>query len=154
MKKYLVLLCATVLFSSQGYANQTTTKQIEFMKKVYADRLNEDLMGVDIIKLHGSADLRQWIKKTDAIADANLGEMCEWVYEPMIPGNDSDVKMNQLKFSTLTNGLVRVQGKNFGRPFHIDYEVQCTTQGCKINDLFDPKSYKAFLKDVAKKGRC
>lgn len=154
MKPSVVIVAATLFCSGLSYAEQQSSTAIHFMKKVYADRLNEDLMGVDIVKLHGSADLRQWIKKTDAIADAHLGDMCEWVYDPMIPGQDTDVRLNQLKYTTLSNGRIRVQGKNFGRPFQVDYEVKCDPQGCKINDVYNPSSYKQYLKDVAKKGQC
>lgn len=47
-----------------------------------------------------------------------------------------------MKFTVLDNGLVRAQGVNFGEKFHIDYQVQCHGQSCKIEDIYDPYSYK------------
>ena len=154
MKKILTAVLLGMTASCFGYANQQSSAQIDFIKKRYVDRINKQLSGMDVIKKHSSTDLRQWISKTDAIADANVGDMCDWVYDPMIPGQDSDTRLNQLKYTTLSNGRVRVQGQNFGEKFQIDYEIQCDSKGCKINDLFDPKSYKQLLKSAAQKKLC
>lgn len=154
MKKILTAVLLGMTASSFSYANQQSSAQINLIKKLYTDRINKQQSGMEVIKKHSSTDLRQWIIKTDAIADANAGDMCDWVYDPMIPGQDFDTRLNQLKYTTLSNGRVRVQGQNFGEKFQIDYELQCDNKGCKINDLFDPKSYKQLLKSAAQKKLC
>lgn len=131
-----------------------TKAKINFLKKVYADEVNMDLMGVDIVKLHGSKELRQLIEKRDAIADRNEGDMCDWVRTILIPGNDFDVKTKDIKYSELNNGRIRVQAYNFGEKFTVDFDVTCTENECKISDIFDPKSYKNELKDIIKQNVC
>ena len=111
-------------------------------------------MEIDILKLHASKELRLLIQKRDAIADRHEGDMCEWVRQVLLPGNDSDVKANQIKYSVLANGRVRAQAKNFGKSFHVDFDVKCDAQGCKIADVYDPGSYKKELLSIVKKGTC
>lgn len=155
--KYLNLLLAMlVLFIPNTYANKNTdvTAQIKFVQKIYADALNEDLMGIDIIKLHASPVLRQLIIKRDQIAQRHIGEMCEWVRSVLIPGNDYDVKANKIKYTALIDNRIRVQGTNFGEKFQLDIEVKCEKNVCKIMDIYDPKSYKTELSTIVKKGTC
>jgi hypothetical protein len=152
LKIFLTALC--ILSSGTGYANSSQQEKITFVKKVYKDQLNEDLMEIDILKLHASKELRLLIQKRDAIADRHEGDMCEWVRQVLLPGNDSDVKANQIKYSVLANGRVRAQAKNFGKSFHVDFDVKCDAQGCKIADVYDPGSYKKELLSIVKKGTC
>ena len=136
-KSALTFMVSALLCS--GIAHAQTP--VEFAKKVYSDALNDDLMAVDIVKLHGSPDLRRLIDRRDRIAQAHQGEMCEWVYNPLIPGNDVDTRLKQMKFTQLSNGRVRAQGKNLGYPFKVDLAVQCSGDTCKIADLYNPDSY-------------
>ncbi|ENV48772.1 hypothetical protein [Acinetobacter brisouii] len=152
LKTLLSALC--ILFSSTVYADSLEQEKINFVKKVYEDQLNEDLMGVDVLKLHASKELRLLIQKRDAIADLHEGEMCGWVRQVLIPGNDHDVRANKIKYSVLSNGLVRAQAKNFGESFHVDLDIKCDAQGCKITDIYDPGSYKKELISIVKNGTC
>lgn len=154
MQRFLLLSLLTALTSTLTHADDQSSIQINFMKTTYTHLLNNQLSGIDVLKKFSTTDLNQWIKKTDAIADAHLGEMCDWVYDPMLPGQDHDIRLSQLKYTILHNGRVRVQGINFGEKFQIDYELKCDHQRCKINDLWDPQSYKQKLKHIAKQGAC
>lgn len=152
LKIFLTALC--ILSSGTGYANSSQQEKINFVKKVYEDHLNEDLMGIDVLKLHASKELRLLIQKRDAIADRHEGYMCEWVRQVLIPGNDYDVRANKIKYSVLPNGRVRAQAKNFGESFHVDFDVKCDAQGCKITDVYDPGSYRKELISIVKNGTC
>ena len=111
-------------------------------------------MGIDVLKLHASKELRLLIQKRDAIADRHEGGMCGWVRQVLIPGNDYDVRANKIKYSVLPNGRVRAQAKNFGESFHVDFDVKCDAQGCKITDVYDPGSYRKELISIVKNGTC
>ncbi len=154
MKLKIVLSALCILSSGAGYANAPQQAKINAVKKIYADHLNEDLMGIDIVKLHASPELRQLIQKRDAIADRHEGDMCGWVRQVLIPGSDYDVRASQIKYSALPNGRVRAQAKNFGESFHVDFELQCDAQGCKIADVYDPSSYKKELMSIVRNGTC
>ena len=69
MKLIIILSALCILSSGTVYANPSQQGKINFVKKVYEDQLNEDLMGIDVLKLHGSKELRLLIQKRDAIAD-------------------------------------------------------------------------------------
>lgn len=140
--------------NNQALLENLNIKKIAFIKKVYADAINEDLMAVDIIKLHASREIRQLIEKRDLIAENNEGEMCDWVRNVLIPGQDYDVKANQIKYTTRDNGRIRVEAKNFGEKFTIDFSVQCDADRCKITDIYDPESYKNELKSIVQQGTC
>ena len=152
LKIFLTALC--ILSSGTGYANSSQQEKINFVKKVYEDHLNEDLMGIDILKLHASPELRKLIQKRDAIAERHEGDMCGWVRPVLIPGSDYDVRASQIKYSALPNGRVRAQAKNFGKSFHVDFELQCDAQGCKIADVYDSHSYKKELMSIVRNGTC
>ena len=154
MKLQTILLGCLVSVCSISYAD-TTLNKVKFIKKVYADQLNDDLISIDIVKLHAGKELRRLIDQRDAIADEHLGDMCSWVGEGnVIPGNDFDVKLHQMKFSVLNNGRVRAQGKNFGENFHVDFEVQCQGESCTIADVYDPNSLKKTLTKVVQQRLC
>ena len=154
MKLIIILSALCILASGTVYANPSQQGKINFVKKVYEDQLNEDLMGIDVLKLHGSKELRLLIQKRDAIADRHEGDMCEWVRQVLIPGNDNDVRANKIKYSILPSGRVRAQAKNFGESFHVDFDVKCDNQGCKIADVYEPGSYKKELISIVKNGTC
>ncbi|UOO92955.1 hypothetical protein [Vitreoscilla stercoraria] len=127
-----------------------------FVKKVYADHLNEDLLGIDTIKLHAAPQLRRLIEERDRIADAHEGEMCEWVYDayPLIPGNDYDTRLNQMTFTPLANGRIKAKGRNFGQTFEIDFAVACSGDTCKIVNLYTPDDYRAKMAQIIRAGTC
>lgn len=127
-----------------------------FVKKVYADQLNDDLLGVDIIKLHAAPDLRRLIEQRDRIAEAHEGEMCEWVYDayPLIPGNDYDTRLNQMTFTPLKNGRIKAKGLNFGERFEIDFAVACSGDTCKIVNLYTPENYRNKMAQIIRAGTC
>ena len=154
MKLRIILSALCILSSGTGYANSSQQEKINFVKKVYENQLNEDLMDIDVLKLHASKELRLLIQKRDAIADRNEGNMCEWVRQVLIPGNDNDVRANKIKYSALPNGRVRAQAKNFGKSFQVDFDVKCDTQGCIITDVYDPRSYKKELMTIVKNAAC
>lgn len=153
MKSKVFLAAAVLCVAGTSHANNTDQQKINFMKQVYQDVLNDDL-SVDVLELHASSQLRMFIQHRDAIAIRNQGEMCDWVRSVFIPGNDHDTVASQINYSILNNGRVRVQAKNFGEAFQIDYDVQCNLMGCKINDLYDPDSYKQELISIVKNGTC
>jgi len=124
----LLLVSSTVIAAS----DLQSTTQVNFIKNIYSMAVSDKFMGVDIVKHYGSVELKQLIIKRDAIADRNQGEMCDWVRNVLIPGQDYDVRVNQMKFSRLDNGLIRAQGKNFGKNFQVDFKVQCDAQKCNI----------------------
>ncbi|TCM62819.1 hypothetical protein EC844_12365 [Acinetobacter calcoaceticus] len=156
MKLQACLLTVGLIVATGAYADTAaqSTEKINFLKKVYADALNEDLMGVDVVKLHGSKELRALIGKRDAIADAHQGDMCEWVENTLIPGQDYDVKAHQIQYTALSNGRIQVRAKNFGQPFKIDFDVKCNAGTCKIADLFNPQSFKQSVTNIVRKGTC
>lgn len=135
-------------------ATQQTQVRINLIKKIYAMKISEKYLNVDIVKKNSGNDLKQLISRRDALELKYPEEMCEWVRNLLIPGNDFDVKLNQMNFTALNNGLIRAQGINFGEKFHVDYQVQCHGQSCTIEDIYDPNSYKAELVSIIRKNKC
>lgn len=143
-------------FTPNVFAESTSQNlaKINFIKKIYSMKISEQYLNIDIVKQNSANELKQLISRRDALELKYPGEMCEWVRNLLIPGNDFDVKLNKMKFTLLNNGLVRAQGVNFGEKFHIDYQVQCHGQSCKIEDIYDPYSYKKELISVITKNKC
>lgn len=106
------------------------------------------------MKANATPEFKKILNARDSIHSKFDGEVCAWVRYIFIPGVDSDTKMNTMKFTVLNNGLVRAQGKNFGENFHRDFKVKCDTKSCKIDDVYDPKSYKNEMQQLAKKPYC
>ncbi|MGA4854482.1 DUF805 domain-containing protein [Acinetobacter haemolyticus] len=132
-----------------------TAIKLDFVKKVYTDVLNDDLREVDIIKLHASLQLKQLIIQTQEIPN-QTEEPCDWVrdYDILIQGQDFDMKLADMSFHILDNGLVRAGFINFGVKHQIDFDVQCNGQECKITDIYEPNSYKQELQQIVQKGVC
>ena len=129
--------------------------KLDFVKKVYTDVLNDDLRGVDIIKLHASPQLKQLIIQTQEISN-QTEEPCDWVrdYDILIQGQDFDIKLDEMNFHILDNGLVRADFYNFGKKHQVDFDIQCDGQECKIADVYEPNSYKQELQKIVQKGVC
>ena len=151
-----ILSITLLLFASNAFAESTSQDlaKINFIKKMYAMKISEQYLNIDIVKQNSANELKQLISRRDALELKYSGEMCDWVRNLLIPGNDFDVKLNKMKFTLLDNGLVRAQGVNFGEKFHIDYQVQCHGQACKIEDIYDPYSYKKELISIVTKNKC
>lgn len=149
-------LTFTVMIGSLSISQMSIAETpTQFIKKVYADALDDDMLGEDIVKIHATSDLRRLITRLDQVHSEEEWEICEWSYDhQLIPGNDFNTKLNQMRFSTLADGRVRAQGKNFGRSFHVDFDVKCTDGSCKINDMFSPTSYKQALNKIIKYKVC
>lgn len=129
--------------------------KLDFVKKVYTDVLNDDLKGIDIIKLHASPQLKQLIIQTQEISN-QTEEPCDWVrdYDILIQGQDFDIKLDEMNFHILDNGLVRADFYNFGKKHQVDFDIQCDGQECKIADVYEPNSYKQELQKIVQKGVC
>ncbi|MFW1798519.1 hypothetical protein ACG9YX_00505 [Acinetobacter nematophilus] len=143
-------------FTSNVFAESTSQNlaKINFIKKIYAMKISEQYLNIDIVKQNSANELKQLISRRDALELKYPREMCEWVRNLLIPGNDFDVKLSKMKFTLLNNGFVRAHGVNFGEEFHIDYQVQCHGQSCKIEDIYDPYSYKKELIFIITKNKC
>lgn len=152
MKKFIIF---PVLFLSSfnfAQANNEQLRKIELVQGIYKSELM--LTQEDTLKLNATPELKKILNTRDAIHSQFGGEYCDWVRNIYIPGQDYNTKLNQMKFSVLNNGLVRAQGVNFGKKFHRDFKVSCDTKSCKIDDVFDPNSYKEEMKELAKKPSC
>ncbi len=156
MNRLLIFALFPLSFASNSFAEtaQQNSAKINLIKKIYAIKINEELSNTDLIKQNAADELKQLISRRDGLELNYPGEMCDWVRNLLIPGNDFNVKLNQMKFTVLNNGLVRAQGVNFGENFHVDYQVQCTGQSCKIEDIYDPNSYKKELYMIIRKNKC
>lgn len=135
------------------------SRAIQLIKGLYTDILDDDLMGEDVETIRYTPQLRSLLKQLEDVAEQQQWEMCEWIYEhKLIPGNDRDTQINQMKFNNLPNGRVRAQGINFGEYFFRDFEVKCTENSCKINDIFDPtastNSYQQSIRKIIKNKNC
>ena len=152
-----VLLASGLAMNSAQSA--TDTRAIQLIKNMYADILDEDLIGEDVETIRYTPQLRQLLNQVNDIGELKEWEMCEWSYDhKTVPGNDFDTRLSQMKFNTLPNGRVRAQGVNFGEYFYRDFEVHCTANNCKINDIFDPtsnpNSYQQSLRKIIKNKNC
>ncbi|MDB9693866.1 hypothetical protein QWI49_14160 [Acinetobacter nosocomialis] len=156
MNRLLTSAITLTLISTTSIAatDKQPIEQINFVKKVYMMAVSDKYMGVDILKQNSSSELKQLLSRRDTIALRHKGEMCEWVRNVLIPGNDYDVHVNQMKFSVLNNGLVRAQGKNFGENFQVDFKVQCDGKNCQIDDIYTPDSYKKEVIAIVKNKQC
>lgn len=156
MNRLLTSTITLTLISTTSIAatDKQPFEQINFVKKVYMMAVSDKYMGVDILKQNSSSELKQLLSRRDTIALRHKGEMCEWVRNVLIPGNDYDVRVNQMKFSILNNGLVRAQGKNFGESFQVDFKVQCEGKNCQIDDIYIPDSYKKEVIAIVKNNQC
>lgn len=135
------------------------TRAVQLIKNMYADILDDDLIGEDVETIRYTPQLRSLLDQLEEVGNQQQWEMCEWSYDhKTVPGNDFDTTLSQMKFSTLPNGRVRAQGVNFGEYFYRDFEVQCTTNNCKINDIFDPtsnpNSYQQSIRKIIKNKNC
>lgn len=151
------------LFASLGLMMGTTAsadpRAVQLIKNMYADILDDDLIGEDVETIRYTPQLRSLIGQLEEIGEKRQWEMCEWSYDhKTVPGNDFDTRLNQMKFSTLPNGRVRAQGVNFGERFYRDFEIICTANNCKINDIFDPtvtpNSYQQAIRKIIKNKNC
>ncbi|AXJ90718.1 MULTISPECIES: hypothetical protein [Acinetobacter] len=156
MNRLLTSAITLILISTTSIAatDKQPLEQINFVKKVYMMAVSDKYMGVDILKQNSSSELKQLLSRRDTIALRHKGEMCEWVRNVLIPGNDYDVRVNQMKFSALSNGLIRAQGKNFGESFQVDFKVQCDGKNCQIDDIYIPDSYKKEVMAIVKNNQC
>ncbi len=138
---------------SHSAMNQSQEK-INTVKKVYAEFIHG---GGDeqVLRHYGSKEFRQILRQLEAISDRYEGEQCAWQGgNVIIPGQDHDLKPNQIRYSILQNGRIRAEANNFGEKFAVDYDVQCTALNCSIADVFTPQSYKKELATYARKGKC
>ncbi|MGP3308022.1 hypothetical protein ACTRPR_16375, partial [Acinetobacter baumannii] len=100
MNRLLTSAITLTLISTTSIAatDKQPLEQINFVKKVYMMAVSDKYMGVDILKQNSSSELKQLLSRRDTIALRHNGEMCEWVRNVLIPGNDYDVRVNQMKF--------------------------------------------------------
>lgn len=136
-----------------AHANSEQTRKIELLKRVYKIELG-GTSKMDSLKSNATPEFKKVLNIRDAIHSRYGGEYCDWVRVVYFPGQDHDIKLSQMKFSTLSNGLVRAEGINFGEKFHRDFKVNCNAQSCKIDDVYEPASYKNEMKRLAKNPYC
>ena len=144
------------LSSISSAVDTNAQEKIQIVKKHYNSLLDGSALGEDeAIRRYGSHELRQILKKLEVISDHNEGDQCEWqAAGVLIPGQDTDLTANKIQYSVLQNGRVRVQAKNFGQSFKVDFDVKCTNLGCSITDFYTPQSYKNMMASYARKGQC
>ena len=156
IKKIVIGLVAFSLSSISNAVDTSAQAKIQTVKKLYNSLLDGSTLGEDeAIRRYGSHELRQILSKLEAISDRNKGDQCEWQAAGMIiPGQDTDLTVNKIQYSVLQNDRVRVQAKNFGQNFKVDFDVKCTDLGCNITDFYTPQSYKNTMTNYARKGQC
>ena len=156
IKKIVIGLVAFSLSSISNAVDTSAQAKIQTVKKLYNSLLDGSTLGEDeAIRRYGSHELRQILSKLEAISDRNKGDQCEWQAAGMIiPGQDTDLTVNKIQYSVLQNDRVRVQAKNFGQNFKVDFDVKCTDLGCNITDFYTPQSYKNTMANYARKGQC
>lgn len=158
LTKFLIpIVFATGLMMST--ITSAESRAVQLIKSMYADILDDDLIGEDVETIRYTPQLRNLLNQLEEVGNQQQWEMCEWAYDhKTVPGNDFDTTLNQMKFSTLPNGRVRAQGVNFGERFYRDFEVVCTANNCKINDIFDPtanpNSYQQSIRKIIKNKNC
>ena len=133
--------------------NTLHNPKLNFEVNIYKIELSS-LSRTDTLKANATPEFRKILNTRDSIHSKFGGEYCDWVRYVYIPGNDSDTKYSGMKFTVLSNGLVRAQGKNFGEKFHRDFKVKCDVKSCKVDDVYDPESYKIEMQQLAKKPYC
>ena len=152
------IIAGTIILAFSTFTNAvdvTAQDKINIVKKVYVGLLKDDLGEEEVIRRYGDQGFRQILRKLEAISDQNEGDQCEWqTAGVLIPGQDHDVRANQIKYSILQNGRVRAQAQNFGEYFKVDFDVICTALNCSITDIFTPQSYKTELASYASQGTC
>ena len=80
--------------------------------------------------------------------------MCDWVRTILILGKGSDTRLQDIQYGMLDNGLIRAEFYNFSEKYHVDFDIQCEGDECKIADIYDPNSYKNELKGIVEKNEC
>ncbi len=154
--KTWVTACILLGVGATGHSavNQTQLK-INTVKSVYAAIMKNEYGDEGVMRDYGTNDMRQVLRQLEAIADRNDGDQCNWQGgNYIIPGQDWDLKLNQIRYSVLQNGRIRAQAKNFGKPFTVDFDVQCKDSICRVSDVFTPASLKNEWKKYARKGVC
>lgn len=152
----VILGCTLLLCGTAGHSETNNAQEkINTVKKAYAEFIKGEMGDEGVLRRYGSNDFRQILRQLEAISDRNEGEQCEWQGgNVIVPGQDYDVKLNQIRYSVLQNGRIRAQAKNFGKNFTVDFDVQCTSLNCSIADVYTPQSYKKELASYARKGKC
>ena len=154
MKKLpLIFLYLSFSLSNFAHANNEQVRKVDLIKNIYKIELGSPSR-TDTLKANATPEFRKILNTRDSIHSKFGGEYCDWVRYVYIPGNDSDTKYSGMKFTVLSNGLVRAQGKNFGEKFHRDFKVKCDVKSCKVDDVYDPESYKIEMQQLAKKPYC
>ena len=153
MKKTALLSLLLLSTFGNTYAKNEDPRKVTLVKKIYVAELSSSPQS-DLLKKNATPELRKLLDARDRIHSKFGGEYCDWVRSLYDPGNDFDTKVGQMKFTTLNSGLIRASGTNFGEKFHRDFKVQCDAQSCKIDDIYDPNSYKLELQQLVKKPYC
>ncbi|WP_227554757.1 MULTISPECIES: hypothetical protein [Acinetobacter] len=153
MKKIALLTFLLFGTLSNVYAKNDDLRKIQLIKKIYATELSLNPPN-NMLEKNATPELKSLLNSRDRIHSRFGGEYCDWARSLYVPGNDFDTKVGQMKFTTLNNGLIRASGTSFGEKFHRDFKVQCDTSSCKIDDIYDPNSYKKEMQQLVKKPYC
>lgn len=154
MKKLIHYALPFVMLSFATSVHAVETP-MQFVKRIYANFIYDLSSPSQFLP-----EIEQLQEKLDRISQQEHWEMCSWSENhTLIPGNDFDTELKHMTFTTLANGKIRAQGRNFGHSFHMDFDVKCTAQeGCKIYDMISsnspPRSYKQTLKQIIKDRNC
>ena len=154
--KTWVAACILLGVGATGHSavNQTQMK-INTVKSVYAAIMKNGNGDEQVLRDYGTNDMRQVLRQLEAIADRSDDGMCGWQgASVLINGQDWDFELHQIRYSVLQNGRIRAQAKNFGKPFTVDFDVQCKDSICRVSDVFTPASLKNEWKKYARKGVC
>lgn len=139
MKKYLVLLFATLMVPSLSFADGSDAAKINLVKKLYKTDKHGYENGEPYSK-YASPEFKNIIKQAYRIIDGierRTGDYCGMAEHFDQGFGNGDSKISKLKITPLSGNLVQVTFSDGSLKNNLKYDISCTSNRCVINDIIN-----------------
>lgn len=139
MKKYLVLLFATLMVPSLSFADGSDAAKINLVKKLYKTDKYGYENGEPYSK-YASPEFKNIIKQAYRIIDGierRTGDYCGMAEHFDQGFGNGDSKISKLKITPLSGNLVQVTFSDGSLKNNLKYDISCTSNRCVINDIIN-----------------
>ena len=143
MKKYLVLLFATLMVPSLSFADGSDAAKINLVKKLY----KTDKHGYE----NGEPQAYRII---DGI-ERRTGDTCDMAEHYDQGFGNGDSKISKLKITPLSGNLVQVTFSDGSLKNNLKYDISCASNHCVINDIInDGRSIRKQYQKIISSKSC
>jgi len=139
MKKYLVLLFATLMVPSLSFADGSDAAKINLVKKLYKTDKYGYENGEPYSK-YASPEFKNIIKQAYRIIDGierRTGDYCGMAEHFDQGFGNGESKISKLKITPLSGNLVQVTFSDGSLKNNLKYDISCTSNRCVINDIIN-----------------